>query len=170
MTEWLLIDGYNVINNWSDFAALREESMEHARHNLTAVAAEYGAFRGQNVIIVFDAPEGPGGIAREEQVGTVSLVYTAEGETADSWIERRAYELVRTGEQVFVVTGDYSEQLVILGAGAYRISSREFREDYRRVKRQVKDCTYKNGGYKTRNEVGNRLEPEIISKLERLRR
>lgn len=49
MKEWLLIDGYNV-NNWKEFKTIREENLEHAREMLLAVAAEYAAFKGQEVI------------------------------------------------------------------------------------------------------------------------
>ena len=31
MGEYLIIDGYNVINAWKDFAQLRQENLEHAR-------------------------------------------------------------------------------------------------------------------------------------------
>ena len=36
MGEYLLIDGYNVINAWKDFAQLRQTSLEHAREILVA--------------------------------------------------------------------------------------------------------------------------------------
>ena len=50
MKEWLLIDGYNVVNNWKEFKTIREENLEHAREMLLAVAAEYAAFKGQEVM------------------------------------------------------------------------------------------------------------------------
>lgn len=31
MREWLIVDGYNVINNWNDFKKIRSENLEHAR-------------------------------------------------------------------------------------------------------------------------------------------
>ena len=38
-----MIDGYNVVNNWREFKAVREESLEHACEMLIAAAAEYAA-------------------------------------------------------------------------------------------------------------------------------
>ena len=45
MGEYLIIDGYNVINAWKDFAQLRQENLEHARELLVAGVAEYAAFK-----------------------------------------------------------------------------------------------------------------------------
>ena len=169
MKEWLLIDGYNVVNNWKEFKTIREENLEHAREMLLAVAAEYAAFKGQEVILVFDAQEVQG-LSNEESRAGARIVFTAEGETADSWIERRTYELVKEGNKVFVVTSDYAEQIVILGVGAYRISAREFNEDYLAVNKQINERNSREVKGKARNEVGNRLKDDVLVKLERLRR
>ena len=121
MKEWLVVDGYNVINSWQDFRKFREENLEHARELLKEKLAEYIAFKGYSGIVVFDAQEVQG-VASFEKNGALEIVFTNEGETADSWIERRVYDLVKSGSSVFVVTSDYAEQLNVLGSGAYRIS------------------------------------------------
>lgn len=164
-----MIDGYNVINNWKEFKTVREDNLEHAREMLLAVASEYAAFKGQEVILVFDAQEVQG-MSNEESRGGARTVFTAEGETADSWIERKAYGLAKEGNKVFVVTSDYAEQIVILGVGAYRISAREFHEEYLTVKKQILERNSREIKGKARNEVGNRLKEDVLSKLERLRR
>lgn len=57
MKEWLVVDGYNVINSWQDFRKFREENLEHARELLKEKLAEYIAFKGYSGIVVFDAQE-----------------------------------------------------------------------------------------------------------------
>lgn len=52
MGEYLIIDGYNVISAWKDFAQLRQENLEHARELLVAGVAEYAAFKGYRAIVV----------------------------------------------------------------------------------------------------------------------
>ena len=52
MGEYLIIDGYNVINAWKDFAQLRQENLEHARELLVAGVAEYAAFKGYRAVVV----------------------------------------------------------------------------------------------------------------------
>lgn len=169
MGEYLIVDGYNVINAWKEFAALREENLEHARDLLVAGIAEYSAFKGYRGIVVFDAQEvsGPGEVTK---IHGIEVVFTDEGETADSWIERRAYELGRLRRKVFVVTSDYAEQINILGAGAYRISSREFREEYRKTRQEIAARLKLPARAMNRNELGGRLQGHVLEHFEQLRR
>ena len=83
MKEWLVVDGYNVINSWQDFRKFREENLEHARELLKEKLAEYIAFKGYSGIVVFDAQEVQG-VASFEKNGALEIVFTNEGETADS--------------------------------------------------------------------------------------
>ncbi|WP_299445702.1 NYN domain-containing protein [uncultured Phascolarctobacterium sp.] len=171
MGEYLIVDGYNVINAWKEFAQLRQTSLEHARELLVAGVSEYAAFKGYKAIVVFDALEVAGNAAVETIHG-IQVVYTSEGETADSWIERRAYELGHGSQKskVFVVTSDYAEQINILGAGAYRISAREFREDYKKAKQQIADRLRIPRGALNRNELGGRINGHVLEHLEKMRR
>ena len=171
MGEYLIIDGYNVINAWKEFAQLRQTSLEHAREILVAGVSEYAAFKGYKAIVVFDALE-VAGAAAVETIHGIQVVYTGEGETADSWIERRAHELGHgpNKSKVFVVTSDYAEQINILGAGAYRISAREFREDYKKAKKQIAERLRIPRGALNRNELGGRINGHVLEHLEKIRR
>lgn len=171
MGEYLIVDGYNVINAWKEFAQLRQTSLEHARELLVAGVSEYAAFKGYRAIVVFDAQE-TAGAAVAEIVHGIQVVYTNEGETADSWIERRAYELGRGADKnkVFVVTSDYAEQINILGAGAYRVSAREFREDYYKAKKDIAARLRLPDRALNRNELGGRVDSRVLEHLEKLRR
>ena len=79
------------------------------------------------------------------------------------------YEVVRRGETVYVVTNDWAEQLTVLGAGAYRRSTRELIEDCRRAAREMeneKRARLDLG----RSELGSRVGKETWEKLEEWRR
>ncbi len=169
MDEYLIIDGYNVINSWEEFSELRKESLEHAREIFTAAVAEYAAFKGYRAIVVFDAQEmqGNGSVL---EVHNIEVVYTDEGETADSWIERRVYELNKEQVKVFVVTSDYAEQINVLGAGGYRISSREFYNEYQNTKKEISENLQHPKRALNRNELGERLEDTVLEHFEKLRR
>ena len=169
MREWLIVDGYNVINSWTDFAKLRKDNLEHARDLLREKILEYAVFKGYSGLLVFDAQEVQGS-AEEENYGSVTVIYTDEGETADSWIERKTYELNKNGDKVFVVTSDYAEQINILGSGAYRISAREFKEEYRRAKKQIEEKVHATASGTGRNELGGRLHEHVRAHFEKLRR
>ena len=169
MREWLIVDGYNVINSWTDFAKLRKDNLEHARDLLREKILEYAVFKGYSGLLVFDAQEVQGS-AEEENYGAVTVIYTDEGETADSWIERKTYELNKNGDKVFVVTSDYAEQINILGSGAYRISAREFKEEYKRAKKQIEEKVHATASGTGRNELGGRLHEYVRAHFEKLRR
>ena len=169
MGEYLIVDGYNVINSWKEFAGLRQSNLEHCRELLVAGVAEYAAFKGYKAVVVFDAQDVAGGAAVETIHG-IQVVYTAEDVTADSWIERRAYELCKERRKVFVVTSDYAEQINILGAGAYRVSAREFREDYHKAKKEIAERLRYPRRALNRNELGGRVDGHVLEHLERLRR
>lgn len=169
MDEYLIVDGYNVINSWKEYAQLRRESYEHCREKLISSIAEYVAFKGMHGIVVFDAMEVSGPAAVELLHG-IEVVYSGEDETADSWIERRAYELGKQKAKVFVVTSDYAEQINVMGAGAYRISSREFHEDYVKAKKEIAARLKIPNRALNRNELGGRVQGEVLAYLEKLRR
>lgn len=169
MREWLIVDGYNVINSWTDFAKLSKDNLEHARDLLREKILEYAVFKGYSGLLVFDAQEVQGS-AEEENYGAVTVIYTDEGETADSWIERKTYELNKNGDKVFVVTSDYAEQINILGSGAYRISAREFKEEYKRAKKQIEEKVHATASGTGRNELGGRLHEHVRAHFEKLRR
>lgn len=169
MKEYYLVDGYNVVNNWPDFAGVRDKDLEHARSMLTDKVAEFSAFHGYDATVVFDAMDAKGP-ETVEQIGGCMVVYTAEQETADSWIERETYRVTKEGVRVFVVTSDKAEQDNVLGSGAFRISAREFREMYYKTKKEIEERIGRLPGRSGRQEIGGRIGDDVASYLERLRR
>ncbi len=134
--EFLLVDGYNIIFSWDDLAKLARESMDAARARLINILCNYQGFRNCNVILVFDAYKVKGD--REvETHGNISVVYTKTAETADMYIEKTAQKL-SAENRVRVATSDGTEQLIILGAGAIRVSAREFRIEVDEVERAIR--------------------------------
>jgi predicted RNA-binding protein with PIN domain len=169
MRNILLVDGYNVIHAWPELHACKE-NLEDARDKLIDIMANYGAFQDLEVSIIFDANAVSGATAFENFVGKVSVIYTQEGETADSYIERMAYDMVRKRKQVYVVTSDWVEQMVILGAGAYRISARELLQDVKKVNKLIKDGFGESQLTYRRHELENRLNSDVVKRLHELRR
>ncbi|WP_033170279.1 NYN domain-containing protein [Selenomonas sp. ND2010] len=168
--EHYIIDGYNVINSWPELIRLRKDLSE-ARDQLIHQLAEYGAYEKYDITIVFDAMFTDDEEHCDQVNAHMKIIYTGEGETADSRIERLAYDSVRQGREVHVVTSDGAEQSVILGAGAYRIPSLEFRKAVRRAKKQLKREYLGHVTLPvTRLEVEDRLDSETVKKLDILRK
>ena len=123
--EYIIIDGYNFIFAIDELRRAAESDLARARDIVTRLMCDYAAFRRCRVIIAFDGYKRRGGEGSVEELGPVTVVYTKERQTADSYIERTTYE-ISDSHSVRVVTSDYQEQLVILGSGGLRVSAREF--------------------------------------------
>jgi len=120
----LIVDGYNIIGAWSELRSLKNDKLLDARDRLIELMAEYKAFTGIRVIIVFDAHLVPG-IESKTKQNKVEIIYTRENETADERIEKLTKELSQRRVQIYVATSDLTEQRVIFGQGALRKSARE---------------------------------------------
>ena len=168
--EHYIIDGYNVIYAWPELSALTGDLSE-ARDRLIHIMMEYGAYERYDITIVFDALYTTNEVHKERHGPHLTVLFTAAGETADSCIERLAYESVRLHREVHVVTSDGAEQSVILGAGAYRLPSGELRKRVRRVKEKLRR-EYIEGPVLplARNEVISHIDKEVTEKLDRLRK
>ena len=136
--EYLLVDGYNVIFSWEHLKAMADEgNMAGARDALTNILCNYQGYKKCEVILVFDAYKVPGNVREVEDVGSIHIVYTKEAETADMYIEKATHELAKK-HKVRVVTSDGMEQLIILGGGALRVSSRAFLGEMEEAEKEIR--------------------------------
>ena len=147
--EYLLVDGYNIIFAWDDLAAIAKEDMDLARSKLVNLMCNYRGLHRCEVILVFDAYRIKGNTGSVETVNNISVVYTKEAETADSYIERTTHELSKN-YRVQVATSDRMEQLIIIGNGAMRISADAFRKEVDRTEAAMRELMAEkaNGGQK----------------------
>ena len=143
---FVLIDGYNLIHAWEELDDLSQRDFGAARDKLVDILCNYRGFTEYEVIVVFDAYKVKGGVGSQERIRNVDVVYTREAETADMYIEKVTHEIARKHD-VRVVTSDGLEQLIILGHGALRISSREFIEEVHRIEDAIRECVKRDGSF-----------------------
>ena len=136
--EHLLVDGYNVIFAWEDLKALAGENLEAARGRLMDILCNYAAYRQCVPILVFDAYKVKGGVGSVEKYHNLNVVYTKEAETADMYIEKVTHRIARH-YRTRVVTSDATEQLIILGGGALRVSSLAFQKEVQAAEREIRE-------------------------------
>lgn len=136
--EYLLVDGYNVIFAWDDLKALAAVNIDSARDKLIDIMSNYQGYVGCELILVFDAYKVKQNLGSITKHGNIHVVYTKEAETADMYIEKTTHELGRK-YKVTVASSDGLEQLIIMGQGALRMSSRGLREEVERVNRILRD-------------------------------
>ncbi len=137
--EYLLVDGYNVIFDWPDLKALAAQDLSAAREALIQILCNYQGYHQCTLIVVFDAYRVTGGAGGVQREGGVWVVYTKEAETADAYIEKVTYELGKLEKErrVRAVTSDGAEQLILLGHGTLRVSSRMFRREMEATEREI---------------------------------
>lgn len=167
MQNILLVDGYNMIGAWKQLRVLKDKYFEDARDKLIELMAEYKAVKGWRVIVVFDAHLVPG----TEQLymqHDVEVIFTRKNETADERIEKLSNELKGRKIQIYVATSDMTEQNVVFGHGALRLSARELEIELEIIQSNISQKVKI-----TQNEkIPNRLDlPEDIRfQLEKMRR
>jgi len=146
--EYLLVDGYNIIHAWDELKEMAGRNLEAARRMLMDLLCNYQGFKKCIVILVFDAYKVKGNPGSVEKYKNISVVYTREAETADTYIERATYEIARSN-RVRVATSDNLEQLIILGHGAVRLSAKELRLELETVEGTIRELIDKNNRAKS---------------------
>lgn len=142
-TEYLLVDGYNVIFSWDNLKKLADSSIDGARNALINILCNYQGYKRCEVIVVFDAYKVKGNHREIEKVNNITVVYTKEAETADMYIEKASLDLAKK-HKVRVVTSDALEQVIILGNGALRVSSREFQGEVKSAEENIRTIIENN--------------------------
>ena len=135
---YLLVDGYNIIFAWDELKEVAKDSLDMARNKLINMLSSYQGFINSPVIVVFDAYRVKGNPGSIEHYGDLSVVYTKEAETADAYIEKVTHDLAKH-HRVRVATSDGLEQIIILGAGALRISARSFHDEVLQVEKAIRE-------------------------------
>lgn len=136
--KYLLVDGYNLIYAWPELKAVLDVNLDGARGKLLDILSNYKAMTDYNVIAVFDAYRVKGHEVTYSDYLNIHQVFTAEAQTADAYIERFTHEHGKKYD-ISVVTSDGLEQVIIRGAGARLISSREFIEEVERRAQELRE-------------------------------
>ncbi|MFV8829641.1 NYN domain-containing protein [Alkalihalobacterium sp. APHAB7] len=152
MKDILLVDGYNIIGAWPELRILKNKDLNLARDQLIEKMAEYQAYTGIRVMLVFDAHMVPG-VGKKYKNHRVQVIYTRENETADERIEKLVKELKNVVTRIYVATSDFTEQSVIFGSGALRKSARELLIELETAEKGIKKT------------VESRRKPVISTKI-----
>ena len=136
--DYLLVDGYNIIYAWDELKELAKDNLESARIRLAEILCNYQGYRSCTVILVFDAYRVKGNPGSTIKYNNIHIVYTKEAETADSYIEKTVHRISRD-YNVTVATSDATEQIIIFGAGAIRLSANGLKEEIARINQEISE-------------------------------
>lgn len=112
----ILVDGYSLLHQWPELAEDSPRHSEAARDALIDLLTQYQDASGTPVTIFFDGRGNRRTKPKNEGAGTVEVIFSASGQTADSLIERAAHRFQPYGE-VLVVTEDRAERDIVGGFG-----------------------------------------------------
>lgn len=167
MQEYLLVDGYNVIFAWEELKELAKVSIEAARDKLMDILCNYQGYKKCVLILVFDAYKVEGYALEIQKYHNIHVVYTKEAETADQYIEKVVHHIGRK-YHVTVVTSDGVEQVITMGQGGTRISSRDFLEEIEYTKKLIEEDNEKQR-VSERNYLFDHADEEFVRKMEDIR-
>ena len=136
--HYLLVDGYNIVFAWEDLRQLALRDIKSARDKLMDILSNFAGYRSEKVILVFDAYKVAGGQGEVLRWHNIDVVYTKEAETADLYIEKTAHVLAKK-YRVTVATSDAIEQVIIFGAGAFRMSAQMLLEEIIFTEREMRE-------------------------------
>ncbi|MBQ9032250.1 MAG: TetM/TetW/TetO/TetS family tetracycline resistance ribosomal protection protein [Parasporobacterium sp.] len=136
--EYVLVDGYNVIFAWKELSDLARVNIDSARDALIEILSNFRSMISAEVIAVFDAYRVKGHATEQQTLQNIRIVYTAEEETADQYIEKFTNENGKK-QKILVVTSDSLEQVITRGQGCMLISSREFQAYLERLQADLRE-------------------------------
>ena len=113
----------------------KQERLEDARELLLSRLSNYTKYEGLEIIVVFDAQLV--NYSANVQKVPLTVVFTKEDETADSYIERLAGEKNDRLTQVTVATSDLAEQWVVFSQGALRTSANELYKAVQKTEKTI---------------------------------
>lgn len=166
-TEYLLVDGYNIIFSWPKLKELAKINLDSARLKLQDILCNYQGFKKCHVILVFDGYKVKGNPGSTIKYHNINVIFTKEAETADQYIEKVTQQIGRQF-QVKVATSDKLEQVIILGKGAVRLSARDLQKEIEETNTMIKKEHLEQIPNK-KNRLFDNLSPDLAEYLEKIR-
>lgn len=163
--DLLFVDGYNMIGAWPHLANLqRKNEMAAARDTLLHELSEFAKYEEIEIRIVFDAHFVPG-IQKQYNRYNLTVIFTKEDETADSYIEKAVGDENLHTTNVIVATSDLAEQWLVFQRGASRKSARDLYKEMRHTKTKIRiDTREYNVKHTRRNSALSEEQEEQLRK------
>jgi len=173
----LLVDGYNIIGDWSDLKKSRDRhGLEAARHELIECLINYAASVAYRTKVVFDAHYQDTPRSTQVHTSALSVHFTAFEETADTYIEKFCATFARKKYQqestrLIVATSDRAQQLTVVGYGSEWLSAPMLEREVERAVQKTKSKTRKQ----TKKQLSGRfllnaLDPVAQKRLRQMQR
>ena len=135
--QYLIVDGYNMIFAWDSLRAMGETDLDAARRTLCDRLSSYAGYKKCDLTVVFDGYKQKGSPGSHTTYHNIRVVYTKEGQTADSYIESLLTQ-IGSNYAVRVATSDALIQLTGIRTGVLRLSARELEIEVEQAHTQMR--------------------------------
>lgn len=168
MKKVVLVDGYNVIHSSSFLKKLLLQNLYRAQSELVRGVSFWCSLKKVEGYVIFDAytsvfPD------REEQIcSLVKVVYTGQGKSADTYIEKFVAQHKSFYDYIYVITSDYSQGMTVVDKHIFPLSPRNFLREVKTCQKHLKEkyfLTSAQSGY----YLSDQLKKETKEKLRKLR-
>lgn len=171
MKRTIIVDGYNVLRSGSRYKNIEgpdytDDFFNAAREKLFNDVASY-AGQGARVTVVFDGGNNALSSGETERVGSVRVIFSRSGQSADNVIEKLAREARERGEEVTVITSDSTVQNTVYSAGVNRMSAEGFCREVQMFYQDVEEDSKPEISRK--HTLAERIDPKALEKLLALR-
>jgi predicted RNA-binding protein with PIN domain len=161
----IIIDGYNIIGSESGLSG----DLEGKRDQLIKQLERYRKQKGYPITVVFDGWRLGWAHEVRENIGGITVIFSRQGEKADSVIQKLAFEM---GTGCVVVTSDREVRRAAEGRGAVAIHASEFSDKLRNFDREspYDEDQEASRPMKETFQLRKKGNPRKLSKTERKRR
>jgi hypothetical protein len=125
MSIHIIIDGYNLIRQSKSLSALDQQDLQLGREGLLDMLSAYKRIKRHTVTVVFDGINAPPFSQHKDQIKGIKVIFSHNGESADTVIKRMAAKL---REKALVVSSDLDVIHFAASKGSATIDSPGFEE------------------------------------------
>lgn len=163
MAIHIIVDGYNLIGSDRGLTG----NLEGKRSRLIQQLQQYHVRKDYPVTVVFDGWRSGWVHEVQEKSGGITVIFSQQGEKADSVIQRLARQL---GSGCVVVTSDREVRRGVETSGAVAVYAGEFSAKLRSLDTDFAMENDEDGDFEVFRDQEKRGNPRRLSKLERKRR
>jgi len=168
MKKVVLVDGYNVIHSSPFLKRLLFQDLHRAQSELVKLITSWCFLKKIEGYVIFDAYTSPFPDKEEQICSLVKVVYTGEGKSADTYIEKFVAQHKSFYNYIYVITSDYSQGMTVVDKHILPLSPQNFLREIKTSQKYLKEkyfpASVQSGYY-----LSDRLGKETKEKLEKLR-
>ena len=162
----VLVDGYNLIRNDPVLKAIEARSLDAGRRALVSRLMTTFDLGSNEITVVFDGANAPALAPASERYGQVKVVFSRQGETADTVLGRLA-AAATPGRQILLLSDDHALRDTarvhgaVVGGAADRAPSRPTPSDLAARERNAPARSTDKKGNPRRAKKRSRRTPDV---------